>query len=89
MLKFFKKHKTETTNTLEKIPQHIAFICDGNRRWAEMRGLPPLEGHRAGISNFENMIEVDENGKLVDGYTTYVLAKGFGWKEIEVIVHNK
>ena len=57
MLKFFKKHKTETTNTLEKIPQHIAFICDGNRRWAEMRGLPPLEGHRAGISNFENMID--------------------------------
>lgn len=39
--------------------------------------------------NFENMIEVDENGKLVDGYTTYVLAKGFGWKEIEVIVHTK
>ena len=28
------------------IPQHIAFICDGNRRWAEMRGLPPLMGHQ-------------------------------------------
>lgn len=38
---------------------------------------------------FENMIEVDENGVLIDGYTTYVLAKGFGWKEIEVIVHTK
>ncbi len=40
-----------------KIPQHIAFICDGNRRWAEKRGLPPLAGHQAGISNFENLID--------------------------------
>ena len=55
MFKIFKKQKNE--NTLKKIPQHIAFICDGNRRWAEARGLPPLEGHRAGISNFENLVD--------------------------------
>ena len=54
MFKFLKQEK-EFTPT--KIPQHIAFICDGNRRWAEKRGLPPLEGHRAGISNFENMVD--------------------------------
>ncbi|MBR4625063.1 MAG: di-trans,poly-cis-decaprenylcistransferase [Alphaproteobacteria bacterium] len=57
MLRFFKKRNQEPENTLKKIPQHIAFICDGNRRWAEMRGLPPLEGHKAGISNFENMVD--------------------------------
>ncbi|MEK9143700.1 MAG: polyprenyl diphosphate synthase, partial [Patescibacteria group bacterium] len=28
------------------IPQHIAIIMDGNRRWALERGLPALEGHR-------------------------------------------
>lgn len=28
------------------IPQHIAIIMDGNRRWASERGLPILEGHR-------------------------------------------
>ena len=50
---FKKKNDIEIT----KIPQHIAFICDGNRRWAERRGLPPLEGHRAGISNFENLVD--------------------------------
>lgn len=38
---------------------------------------------------FENMVEVNEDGVLVDGYTTYVLAKGFGWKEIDVIIHTK
>ncbi len=31
-----------------KIPDHIAMILDGNRRWARSRGLPPWEGHRAG-----------------------------------------
>lgn len=56
MLKIFKK-KNETSEKPVKIPQHIAFICDGNRRWAEARGLPPLMGHRAGISNFENLVD--------------------------------
>jgi undecaprenyl diphosphate synthase len=40
-----------------KTPQHVAFICDGNRRWARARGLPPLMGHRAGIANFENLVD--------------------------------
>ncbi len=30
------------------IPNHIAFILDGNRRWARARGLHPSEGHKAG-----------------------------------------
>ena len=56
MLKLFKKKHVATAEAT-KIPQHIAFICDGNRRWAEMRGLPPLMGHQAGISNFENLVD--------------------------------
>ena len=53
MFNIFKKKITKS-DTLVKIPEHIAFNCDGNRRWAEKRGLPPLMGHRAGIRNFEN-----------------------------------
>jgi undecaprenyl diphosphate synthase len=49
--------KKETKKQPLKIPQHIAFICDGNRRWAERRGLPPLMGHKAGISNFEKLVD--------------------------------
>ena len=30
------------------IPRYVAIITDGNGRWAEQRGLPTLEGHRAG-----------------------------------------
>ena len=30
------------------IPQHVAVVMDGNGRWANERGLPRTEGHRAG-----------------------------------------
>jgi undecaprenyl diphosphate synthase len=29
-------------------PRYVAIITDGNGRWAQQRGLPPIEGHRAG-----------------------------------------
>lgn len=57
MFNLFKKKHVAATASDAKIPQHIAFICDGNRRWAEMRGLPPLMGHQAGIANFENLVD--------------------------------
>ena len=31
------------------LPNHIAIIPDGNRRWAKTRALPTLEGHRRGF----------------------------------------
>ena len=31
--------------------QHIAVIMDGNGRWAKERGLPRLEGHKAGAES--------------------------------------
>lgn len=30
------------------LPQHVAIVMDGNGRWANARGLPRVEGHRAG-----------------------------------------
>ena len=30
------------------VPQHVAIVMDGNGRWANERGLPRTEGHRAG-----------------------------------------
>ena len=39
----------------KKIPQHIAFILDGNRRWARAQGLPTLQGHMEGMNNVERI----------------------------------
>jgi len=30
------------------VPRYVAIITDGNGRWAQQRGLPVAEGHRAG-----------------------------------------
>ena len=30
------------------VPQHVAIVMDGNGRWANQRGLPRTEGHKAG-----------------------------------------
>ena len=38
-----------------KRPRHVAFIMDGNGRWATRRGLPRLAGHREGIANVERI----------------------------------
>lgn len=40
-----------------KTPSHIAIIMDGNGRWAAARGLPRLEGHRAGTENLRQIIK--------------------------------
>lgn len=41
----------------ENLPQHVAFIIDGNRRWAVKNGLPKFEGHRRGLARTREMIE--------------------------------
>lgn len=35
--------------------RHLAFIMDGNRRYARERGLPTLEGHRAGYKTVKEL----------------------------------
>ncbi|WP_327188590.1 polyprenyl diphosphate synthase [Streptomyces xinghaiensis] len=40
----------------DRMPAHVAVIMDGNGRWAEQRGLPRSEGHRAGSAAAHEMI---------------------------------
>ena len=40
----------------EKMPQHIAFIIDGNGRWAKRRGLPRSAGHKVGFETLKKTI---------------------------------
>ena len=43
-------------SSLERVPEHIGIIMDGNGRWAQDRGLPRLAGHRAGVENLRTLI---------------------------------
>jgi undecaprenyl diphosphate synthase len=48
--------ETSPAVPLEKVPQHVAIIMDGNGRWALQRGLPRLAGHKAGTENLRRVI---------------------------------
>lgn len=39
----------------DNLPEHIAFIMDGNGRWAKKRGLPRRFGHREGAKTFKKI----------------------------------
>ncbi|MBI3522820.1 MAG: di-trans,poly-cis-decaprenylcistransferase [Chloroflexi bacterium] len=43
--------------TPSAIPKHIAFVMDGNRRWARKRRLPALAGHRAGVETIRRTVK--------------------------------
>ncbi|MBX9366866.1 di-trans,poly-cis-decaprenylcistransferase, partial [Streptomyces sp. WAC04114] len=38
------------------LPTHVAVIMDGNGRWAQQRGLPRHEGHRAGADAVREVV---------------------------------
>jgi undecaprenyl diphosphate synthase len=56
-----------------RFPQHIAIIMDGNRRWAELHGLSPLEGHRAGVDSLRTAVKTLANYQL-SYLTVYVFS---------------
>ena len=50
-----KKELTQIDPT--KIPQHVAIIMDGNRRWAKKHALPASLGHAKGAENLTNIVK--------------------------------
>ncbi len=42
---------------LNKIPQHVAIIMDGNGRWAEQNGLDRIFGHKEGVEAVRSVVE--------------------------------
>jgi undecaprenyl diphosphate synthase len=70
-------------------PRHIAFIVDGNGRWAEQRGLPRQEGHRAGVKNIRPIVRY--LNKLGVRYATFYVFSTENWNrpadEVNGIFH--
>ena len=57
MLWFGKKKKEDVIKAPENVPKHVAFVLDGNGRWAQKRALPRTAGHKAGAETFERITE--------------------------------
>ena len=45
-----------------KLPRHLAFVMDGNGRWAQQRHLPRNFGHREGVKS----VDVDYASKTAE-----------------------
>ena len=58
--------------------QHIAFIMDGNGRWAQKRGLPREYGHKFGADTFKRVLR--HCGKLGIPTATFYVFSTENWK---------
>jgi undecaprenyl diphosphate synthase len=63
---------------LTKCPRHIAFIMDGNGRWAAAQGKSRTTGHRQGVSSVYEM--VDMCGRLPVEYATFYAFSTENWR---------
>ena len=61
-----------------QIPKHVAFIMDGNGRWAKKRFMPRTYGHRKGVKALKRTIRaLDELGVE---YATFYAFSTENWK---------
>lgn len=58
---FRKKKAGQKEIDKERMPTHIAFIMDGNGRYATSRGMPRTFGHRQGLEALKKVIEESYN----------------------------
>ena len=64
---------------------HIAFIMDGNGRWAKARGLSRSEGHKEGAKNLKKVLEACKARGI--HYMTLYAFSTENWKRPEQEVH--
>ena len=59
---------------LTNIPRHVGVIMDGNGRWAQLRGLPRVEGHRKGAERTKELIKAAQEVGI-DVLTLYAFSQ--------------
>lgn len=69
----------------ESVPQHVAIIMDGNRRWARQQGLPVSAGHKRVVDVvIEELIETA--AELEIPYITFWAWSSENWRRPELEV---
>ena len=48
---------TFSRSSIKLLPSHIAFIMDGNRRWAKKKKVPIIEGHKMGSETIKKIVK--------------------------------
>ena len=66
------------SNNVNALPRHVAFIMDGNGRWAKKRGLPRTAGHREGAKVLRRLIR--DLSDIGIEYATFYAFSTENWK---------
>ena len=65
----------------ENLPQHIAIIMDGNRRWAKNKNMPVSFGHKEGAKTLEKIVRYAN--KIGIQYITVYAFSTENWERTE------
>lgn len=72
-----------------ELPAHIAFIMDGNGRWARQRGKKRVIGHHEGVESVRDIVEAC--AQLGIGYVTLYTFSTENWErpeeEVNALMH--
>ena len=73
----------------QPLPRHTAVIMDGNGRWARMRNLPRVAGHREGVKAAREAVRAA--GRIGIQYLTLYAFSSENWTrpaaEVEFLMH--
>ena len=61
--------------------KHVAFIMDGNRRWAKNKGLPSAMGHKKGVESLKKIVKIAD--KFDVKYLTMYAFSTENWKRAQ------
>ena len=79
-----KREESKSSHTVH-VPEHIAFIMDGNGRWAKSRSMPREYGHSKGADVFRDIIRYC--GDLGVKHITVYAFSTENWKRPETEVN--
>lgn len=68
------------------IPEHVAFICDGNSRWATEHGVPTSQGHLEGADRLIELLEALQEDGI--SYCTLYAFSTENWKRPRHEIHE-
>lgn len=72
-------------NKLERMPQHVSLIMDGNGRWARQRGKERVYGHYEGVSSVREVMEASVEWGI--RYTSFFAFSEENWDRPDSEVH--
>ena len=68
---------TNAIDSRSLFPSHVAFIMDGNRRWAKKNNFPVIDGHKKGAEIIKKI--VNKSIKLKIKYLTFFVFSTENW----------